>query len=375
MLNKLTNFFRKNKSSYPQKKTLYLHVGMDKTGTSAIQSFLHKNKDKLLSEANILYPKTGMWNDYSHHVFAFSCMEMHGYTLSDFDELCAELQDEMKGADSVLLSSECLFKLPTKNPGFESFFRFVNDNFAEVKVIIYLRRQDKWVISRHKHSVISGQELSIEMLCEPYFCDYKQYIDKWAEHFDKRNIIVRPYEKSSFTGGDIFSDFMTVLGIEQWECYASSVDTVNTALNNNEYYFKRLCNLIGLREQNADELNIILLEHSANSKAHPANTLDLMSNSEKIELMRRYAAVNASIAAEYLPDGSDKLFVNNMFDASGSVQEKYTGIVLLDLMDIKSYICEKSESLYKQIDILCSAALASDSKEVVMAAELLIGKK
>lgn len=372
MLDRLNRFFQKKKTSSVKKKKLYLHVGMDKTGTSAIQAFLKKNRKVFLSENKLLYPETGMWNDFSHHKFAFSCIGMNGYSFDDFEVICTELVSEMEEAESVLISSECLFKLPTKEQWFTKFHQFIKDNFMEVKIIIYLRRQDEWVISRHKHSVISGEELSIETLSEPHFCDYKQYIDKWCEYFGKANIIVRPYERISFIGGNIFADFLNTLDINYSDIYVKPDHTINTALNNNEYSFKRLCNLVSLNGQSAAELNVILLKHSNISKFQHGNNLDLISDIEKSNLIHRYEDINRAIANEYLPNGVTELFQEVNFNIDDP-KEKYTEIDNLDLREIKKFVYEKSPLLSDKLDKLCYEAMNSEFEEIKAAAHKLVG--
>lgn len=44
------------------KRRLYIHLGLSKTGTSAIQGFFIDQ-----GPTSILYPKTGRWPDGSHH--------------------------------------------------------------------------------------------------------------------------------------------------------------------------------------------------------------------------------------------------------------------------------------------------------------------
>ena len=50
-----------------RKRTLFIHVGPPKTGTSAIQSVLRDHDNEYL-----LYPKIGLWHDGSHHNLVFS---------------------------------------------------------------------------------------------------------------------------------------------------------------------------------------------------------------------------------------------------------------------------------------------------------------
>jgi hypothetical protein len=47
--------------------TLFIHVGPPKTGTSAIQHLLRSHDDSV-----VIYPKTALWADGSHHNLAFN---------------------------------------------------------------------------------------------------------------------------------------------------------------------------------------------------------------------------------------------------------------------------------------------------------------
>ncbi|HFU75142.1 MAG TPA: glycosyltransferase, partial [Arcobacter sp.] len=54
------------------KKNLYIHIGLPKTGTSAIQKFLVDNTRVLREKHNLYYPDFGQWVDGSHHKIAFA---------------------------------------------------------------------------------------------------------------------------------------------------------------------------------------------------------------------------------------------------------------------------------------------------------------
>lgn len=54
------------------KKTLYIHAGTHKTGTTAIQKFLSANRD-LLAKNGYLYPGT----DQGHHDVARELKKIH----------------------------------------------------------------------------------------------------------------------------------------------------------------------------------------------------------------------------------------------------------------------------------------------------------
>lgn len=55
------------------KPTLFLHIGRPKTGSTALQHFLMKNRQRLLDNG-ILYPLTGSYQ-LSSHLFAYAYSE------------------------------------------------------------------------------------------------------------------------------------------------------------------------------------------------------------------------------------------------------------------------------------------------------------
>jgi hypothetical protein len=289
-------------------RKIFIHVGMDKTGTSAIQQFIFKNRKTFLKDSGIYYPKTGMWSDYSHHPYAFSIVQQYGYSNGDMPSLLKKLSREVRPYDYVLLSSECLFKTP-RNKNFAGFWGFVTSVFEEVVIIVYVRRQDLWVESRHKHSILSGAELEIEKLCGDWFCNYKQFIDSWAELVGQDSVVVRAYEREQFHGGSIYGDFLDLFGIEMDEKYICPSDIVNTSLGGEEALFKKLCNQIGLEGRGAAEVNAVLLERSKAEK-EIRKCHQMMTAEQREQLIAKYSEVNSSIAKEYIAEKDGVLFEN-----------------------------------------------------------------
>jgi len=86
-------------------RTLFLHVGPAKTGTSAIQAFF-----KSQQFSNLHYPQTGQWPDGSHHKLIFAARGLRKYGVIDipeWDTLKSQLFDEIAATDKdILISSE-----------------------------------------------------------------------------------------------------------------------------------------------------------------------------------------------------------------------------------------------------------------------------
>ncbi|WP_156413984.1 MULTISPECIES: hypothetical protein [unclassified Guyparkeria] len=306
----VSRFFRKEGDI--AHRTLILHVGMDKTGTSAIQQFIYKNRTRLDRDAGIYYPGTGMWWDHSHHEIPFSIFEMNGFDKRTLRRLLRKLKSEIRDKEKVVISSECLFKSPAK-PNFPLFLDFVRSNFDDVEVLVYVRPQDDWVESRYKHSVLSGAEIPLEKLTKPQFCDYEQFVDRWARIFGEEHVEVRPYEKSQFEGGSIFNDFLSAIGVASGKFYELPERPVNESLNALAHDFKRLCNSVKFYGAGVD-INSVLIEFSQRNKG-ARDQFRILSPGERAEILTAYQDSNRRLASKYVRrHGPDALFVKTADD-------------------------------------------------------------
>ncbi len=88
-------------------RTLFLHVGPPKTGTTAVQDVLRAHDNSVL-----IYPKVGLWPDGSHHNLVFNFF--HDYSRAetireDIDALFGRIAAEAgRSQGNVLISSEIL---------------------------------------------------------------------------------------------------------------------------------------------------------------------------------------------------------------------------------------------------------------------------
>ena len=351
-----------------RKKTLHLHLGMDKTGTSALQSFLYTNRDVLIQQKGLCYPETGLWHDRSHHEFAFSVAKLYGYSEDNLHSLFRLLHRETGNAENVIISSECLFKTPLRD-NFTTFYDLVHSVFDKVRVIVYVRRQDEWIESRHKHSIISNAELSLDILQRPQFCDYKQFIDRWADQIGKENVTVRAYEKQQFTGGNIFSDFLSLFSLSMDERYRLPTENLNVSLGRDETYFKKLCNDIGFVSAGIHGLNQTLVEHTKIALL-ASNNDTLMSPAERTDLVRKYSVVNAAIATEYMGRESGVLFLDPLPD-TGESWEPYGGLSVEALSDLWRFIGKHYPETINLLEGEISSALTSGDEVKVSAARTL----
>ena len=126
-------------------KKLILHIGANKTGSSAIQRFLSTN-NLALREEGIIVPNKNFQvarNIEGHHVFSF--VELLNNPLEGQKRL-GDALDAVDAAypkaTAILLSAENL----TANPAAPSLFEDLVKRY-DIEVIIYIRRQDEFILS------------------------------------------------------------------------------------------------------------------------------------------------------------------------------------------------------------------------------------
>lgn len=196
--------------------TIFLHIGMNKTGTTSIQSFLSSHRAQL-KEAGILYPKAGEMGG-AHYKLSTAMGFSHGAAAPSLElqQLKKAFLAELKSRNyhAVIFSSEDWVLDKSLEP-VRDFF----DGFT-VKVIVYLRRHDHWWLSAYAQAVKMkrfppwglGPQAFIQFHRKrfPSYGNYRWLIDRWAEVFGEDNMLVRPYESLQNQPG-LEADFLKLI--------------------------------------------------------------------------------------------------------------------------------------------------------------------
>lgn len=136
---------------------IWIHCGLHKTGSTSIQKSLIEQQANLIKEG-VIYPKSGLVLDAHHNLAWEICNDSrfspsHGTISNLKDEICNSHCD-------VVISSED-FESALKNPNLmsELIRNFCEINY-EPHIIIYLRKQDEYLISLYlelsKHGYYKG---------------------------------------------------------------------------------------------------------------------------------------------------------------------------------------------------------------------------
>ena len=132
--------------------TLYLHGGMQKTGTTAIQHFLALNRT-ILKEQNTVFPD---FSDIEHYdwvpdirnAYWLSKRNYKKPATESFEQAVARLGELAAQYDKIILTDEMLFGNKFGRPVFWTALKEALAPYdITVKVVIYLRRQDDYTYS------------------------------------------------------------------------------------------------------------------------------------------------------------------------------------------------------------------------------------
>lgn len=286
-------------------KTVYLHIGTPKTGTTSIQNICHQNR-KQLEQAGVTYIESGL--EYTgHHILAaslfreFSKTNKHG-RIEFTDEMKRKILSDVRkeistcATNSVLISSEVFWKMPD--------FKKLRDAFEGFKVIIilYLRRQDKVLVSHYSEVVKEGSWKFPFKGYKGRFKDNYRYLgklEKLESLFGLENLRVRVFEKERFINEDLWDDFIAQLDIDEEPCIENKdFAQSNQALPLHVVEFKRVMNSMGLSDKKNRELRELLQRLPRNEG--DASVDLLLSQEDRKEFMAYYDEENRVIAEKYL---------------------------------------------------------------------------
>lgn len=133
------------------KRTLFLHIGPSKTGTTAIQHVLSNHDNSV-----VVYPSPGRWKDGSHHNLVYNFFQDYRrpeIVREDCSALLAKLGDETRLSDkNVVISSETL-----EGRDIRAFANGILDSMGRegtrVEIVLVAREHFEWSASLYNQRV------------------------------------------------------------------------------------------------------------------------------------------------------------------------------------------------------------------------------
>jgi len=214
----------------PMSKTLYIHIGHYKTGTTALQIFLEE-RGAFLGRKGIQYPD--VWRVYSKHSdYAFSILRAAGvkklmYNYNNpttpaamWGELFKYIQTSV--LPTTVISSEEFMRMGE----FPEASRILREVLAsrpadlQVKVIAYLRAPGAHLQSWYNQLIKMNYPVADQNAAltsgdiERIHYDYRTALQPWVDALGAENVIVRPYRNDRQNRAALHQDFMSIFGVD-----------------------------------------------------------------------------------------------------------------------------------------------------------------
>jgi hypothetical protein len=316
------------------KSRLILHVGLPKTGTSAIQAVLRR-RQKDMERAGLLFPVhyDRQGRDVGHSMAALALASGRRAQRVRGEAFFRKAARAVSRYGTVLVSSEDLSKYCSVDEGTSALGGFrglqmdfhhgtaaywerrrdylqrLRDAIGEVPVEVWvtLRRQDALCTSIYKQAVRNrryvGTALDLARSDFPLF-DFHRGIGEWSRHFPVRVFI---YEDSADRAGGIAEPFLEALGISD-VVEPESVGRTNQAVHPDVIEACRRLNYFPLDKN--DVWRRLQQWARRDPAARVEGAYDLLTAEESAAMMARYAAGNEEIRRSFSVDtpGRSTLF-------------------------------------------------------------------
>lgn len=243
-------------------RTLFLHIGSHKTGTTALQRGLHHNR-ALLRTCGVTF----VAESTAAHLHSFLGPRPNapflpdGFQVLDADGLATRLA--LAETETVLASSEN-FSFFFTRPAVQALAQTLRAQFDTIRIVCYLRRQDRHAVSHHQegakpHRAVEGllwghapTALPAPSAIHDLYLDYDRRLGLWADVFGDDAMIIRPYDRKTLKDGDIFADFLSVVGLS--EAGLQPVGDHNTSLGAAQTKTGHLMNSLNVAGKTADAI-------------------------------------------------------------------------------------------------------------------------
>lgn len=189
-------------------KKAILHIGMHKTGSTAIQSAYKTYNDGKVSYANLGFENHSipLYTIFSGQEHAYHIWKMAQLTAAEIDARKSQFITTLQGVlaapptETLLFSGEDLSDLPSS--GVKDLAALLDEFGYAVKVIAYVRSPLSFIVSYYQEFIKSGRNLVV-----PNAPNFQARIENYITAFGRENVEIREFSKAKLLGGDILEDF------------------------------------------------------------------------------------------------------------------------------------------------------------------------
>lgn len=202
-----------------------IHIGMPKTGSTTIQRFLQTNRAALRGDG-VFYRRYLSRPGQPEFVLAVENAAGHLVanrrirgslrlqTLDRQRDRAAAFEKQLEqdiassGCPRFIASSEYLGSSGRSADFIGALDRWMCGRFADVRYLVYLRRQEDWLVSRYSQYVSAGGEQPLgAFIAGRSLPDLDAYVAKWESALGVERLDVRLMDRARLANRDLLTDF------------------------------------------------------------------------------------------------------------------------------------------------------------------------
>ena len=315
--------------------TIYIHAGTPKTGSTTIQDFLKLNEQEL-ERHGILHPYIDV-REIEPKAFrslrngdflVFESFLPQGEREAQekriyqkgFDCI-KKIAENAKSTDKILLTDEAIWIRQYRRESFwQNVLKDASEAGCDVKVIVYLRRQDLYAqalwnqsVKYMPHKPWTFSEYLQSRAYQDRRPDYYATLCEMAEVIGKENLIVRVFEKdlSIRSKAGIFEDFLNAMGEEMQPEYRLPERNKNERLDGNFIEIKRVMNKAP--SYDIESLRMMYSHFFLKlNQMKKEKKVSYFSYEEQVEFLKQYEESNRRVAKEFLGREDGVLFTEEI---------------------------------------------------------------
>lgn len=192
---------------------IFLHIGMHKTGSTAIQSALSGFDNGRVQYADLGYENHSIpfYTAYSGKHQDYHIWKSAGLNPDQIEQKRQECLDLIlkcvasAGDENIVFSGEDISLLP--KPALVDISELFKSHGKTATVIAYVREPESFIQSNFQEDVKSGRNDP-----SPAPPNYRFRVEKFIDVFSSENLIVRVYDRASLHKNDIVQDFCRLIG-------------------------------------------------------------------------------------------------------------------------------------------------------------------
>lgn len=212
----------------------YLHIGMEKTGTTTLRMALDVSKDRIEHAGYSLIRRSSYFSNDRELVALFQNYDEKddfwqlisesdrrkpiswtNRRLSEIDHQLSLLGNDCK----LIITSEHLHSRLKTVEEIEHLYSFLSKYFDRFQVICYLRPQASTVLSLYSTALLNGtmsswNEFLLQFINNRDYLDFERVLTKWEHVFGRQAIRVYSYSEA-VSNGDLIEHFELALELRR----------------------------------------------------------------------------------------------------------------------------------------------------------------